>query len=218
MYSTYGTVLHCKSFKSFFFSSSHQHRKRKLSELRAGTVPVSHCLEIKLHNMKASIRIKRRIRICQKAVLRIQDPIPFFDPWIRDPGRVKKNQDPDPGWKQPGSYSETSETIFRGLQYRIGVDHAGALPPGAAASEEGHDEDDHSCKKKKITLKVRRQVPATYGNIIQCCFGSGFTDPDFCWIRIRLQDVAESGSRPSFVMTKLLKNSLEPSTNVFLNP
>ncbi len=28
-------------------------------------------------------------------VLRIWDPVPFFDPWIRDPGWVK-NQDPDP--------------------------------------------------------------------------------------------------------------------------
>jgi hypothetical protein len=36
-----------------------------------------------------------------------------------------------------------------GEECGVGVHHAGALPPGAAAPEEGHDEDDHSCNKNK---------------------------------------------------------------------
>jgi hypothetical protein len=49
-------------------------------------------------------------------VLRIQirDPVPFFDPWIRDlgSGMGKKNQDPDPGRTVPDLTSEGLETIF----------------------------------------------------------------------------------------------------------
>jgi hypothetical protein len=39
----------------------------------------------------------------------------LFDPWIRDPGKVK-NQDPDPGsgsmMNNPSHFSESGETIF----------------------------------------------------------------------------------------------------------
>jgi hypothetical protein len=45
--------------------------------------------------------------------VRILDAVPF-DPWIRDPGWVKKNQDPDPGsvagMKIPDHISESFET------------------------------------------------------------------------------------------------------------
>jgi hypothetical protein len=103
----------------------------------------------------------------------------------------------DPGWAGSGSARKwrnrrklTDEDD--GEECGVGVDHAGALPPGAAAPEKGHDEDDHSCKhKKKLTLKVRRQVPIIYDAINIQCFGSGFTK-----IRIMIQVLTNSVSRP----------------------
>jgi hypothetical protein len=47
--------------------------------------------------------------------IRIRDRC-LFDPWIRDPGWVPKNQDPDPGSRSgmniPDHISESLGTIF----------------------------------------------------------------------------------------------------------
>ncbi len=57
----------------------------------------------------------------------------------------------------PGSGAKDDELTDEndGEECGVGVDHAGALPPGAAAPEEGHDEDDHSCNKKIYFYNLR---------------------------------------------------------------